>query len=96
MKMPFRNELDHRACGFIRQWINDTTLYHAEEENDNQCMEEVGWNICNQDVGQQSSTPTKLSNLKCVDWTSIPTHLNEFQNVLIQLKQLKINYDNKV
>lgn len=37
-----------------------------------------------------------LSNMKYMDDTSIYDHLNEFQNVLIQLKQLKISFDAKV
>ena len=97
MKEADWKRLDRKACGFIRYWIDDSVIHHVEEETTAiGVWKKLDEMYSGKTSGSKVQLIKKLSSMKYVDGTSIAEHLNEFQNVLIQLKQLKINFGDEV
>ena len=47
-------------------------------------------------AGSKVQLLKQLTHMKYVDGTSIPTHLNQYQKALSQLKKLNIKFDDEV
>lgn len=80
-------KLDRQACSFICYQIDNSVIHHVEEETTSVSMQKKLDDMhSGKTLGSKVQLIKKQSGMKYVDDTSIAEHLNEFQNVFIQMK----------
>lgn len=90
-------KLDRKACGFIRQWVGDSVIHHVEEEaTAHGVWSKLDSLYANKTAGNKVQLMRRLYNLKYTNGNPITAHLNEFQNILIQLKNMQITFGDEV